>query len=106
MKNFENNNNVWNDLIKLGDMIGAGLADEPDGKWIRREYRKTAKSLGIIPKRVTRVAAINSAVSELLENDSSCSECGGVKIQTRSGSLRLICKSCGVKYQLKVRKND
>lgn len=26
-------------LVKLGDMIGDGLHDEPDGKWITKEYR-------------------------------------------------------------------
>ncbi|MBY6104887.1 hypothetical protein KUW19_00125 [Ferrimonas balearica] len=87
-------------LIKLGDMIGDGLADEPDGKWIRKEYRKVAEALGVIPKRkrATNAEAINERMVERCR-DVPCSKCGGPLKQTRSGSCRAVCQ-CGAKYQL------
>lgn len=35
-------------------MIGDGLADEPGGKWIRKEYNQTLKALGMAPPRKKR----------------------------------------------------
>jgi len=91
---------LHNQLIKLGDMIGDGLADEPDGKWIRREYRKTCKALGYINNAPrTDSNLINERMKQRLAQV-KCKKCNGELKQTRSGSMRGQCKNCGAKYQL------
>ncbi|KNX80647.1 hypothetical protein DA83_16080 [Pseudomonas sp. 250J] len=90
------------DLIKLGDMIGDGLADEPDGAWIRRDYKRVAKALGHGMPRRNNSAAINAAVARFLEGN-KC-PCGGPLKQTRSGALRVMCGSCCRTIQLKATK--
>ena len=86
-------------LIKLGDMMGDGLHHEPGGKWIEREYRKVCKALGIIKSRPRRTNEINDRMAQRVA-DFSCGKCGGVLKQTRSGSKRAACQSCGAKWQL------
>jgi len=39
----DNNEHLLAQLVKLGDMMGDGLHNEPDGKWIEREYRSGTK---------------------------------------------------------------
>ena len=85
-------------LIKLGDMIGDGLADEPDGKWIRKEYAKVAKALGYGPDRTAMRSAINKAMMKRC-SDVVCGHCGEKLVQTRAGSKRAICPN-GHKWQL------
>lgn len=79
--------------------MGDGLHLEPDGKWISKEYRQTAKALGLLPKRTTNVDGINRAVLAALPNH-KC-KCGGELKQTRSGSKRVKCIVCDAKYQLR-----
>ncbi|WP_218169593.1 hypothetical protein [Pseudomonas gingeri] len=91
-------------LVRLGDMIGDGMADEPDGAWIKKEYREVCKSLGYVkarPRR-NRGPAINAAVAKYLET-ARC-ECGGQLVQSRSGSKRVDCIACRKRYQLKAAK--
>lgn len=76
-------------LVRLGDMIGDGLADEPGGKWIRKEYAKIAKQLGYGPDRAQQIKAINQAMMKRC-NEVSCGKCNGKLVQTRSGSKRAI----------------
>lgn len=89
-------------LVKLGDMMGDGLHLEPDGKWISKEYRQTAKALGLLPKRTTNVDGINKAVANSLSQH-KC-KCGGELKQTRSGSKRVQCVLCDARYELKFKK--
>lgn len=89
-------------LVRLGDMIGDGMADEPDGTWIRKEYRQVCKELGYGHPRRNNGAAIDIAVAKHLET-ARC-ECGGRFKQSRSGSMRVHCAACTKRYQLKVRK--
>jgi hypothetical protein len=84
-------------LIKLGDMMGDGLHHESDGKWISREYTKTLRALGMMPKKNNDV--LNKRMSERTESV-SCGKCQGQLKQTRSGSKRAICDGCGAKWQL------
>lgn len=88
------------DLIKLGDMMGDGLHEEPDGKWIVREYRKTMRALGLMPTkpRKNNSAAINERMKQRVK-EVCCEKCGGTLKQTRSGSKRAVCE-CGIKYIL------
>lgn len=90
-------------LVKLGDMIGDGLADEPGGGWINREYKKTLIALGYMPK----IKRDNSEVDRLMAKRvifCICTQCQGSLKQTRSGSMRASCIDCGAKHQLLKRK--
>ena len=97
----ETKDNLHNKLIRLGDMMGDGLHHEPGGKWISREYRQTCIALGIIenPKRRNNSAAIDERMQQRVA-DVPCGECGGILRQTRSGSKRALCQSCGSKWAL------
>lgn len=89
-------------LVQLGDMIGDGLADEPGGAWIRREYRAVCRRLGIaMPRRRRRTdpAEVNAHMARRIAAV-KCPACAGVFKQTRSGSCRAICQGCGAKYRL------
>jgi len=97
------------DLVKLGDMMGDGLHLESDGKWISREYKKILKALGMLPKkkispeemakRKSKSEAINKRMQERI-SQTPCGKCNGALKQTRIGSKRAICESCGGKWQL------
>ena len=91
--------NLHNQLIKLGDMMGDGLHHEPDGKWISQEYKKVAKALGYGPQKRNNTEAINERMKQRCI-DVKCGKCEGNLEQTRSGSKRATCKSCGAKWQL------
>lgn len=86
-------------LIKLGDMIGDGLHHEPDGKWITQEYKQTLKMLGMSPPRKNNSERINQAMKQRVI-DVPCGKCSGKLKQTRSGSKRAVCESCGSKWGL------
>lgn len=90
---------LHNQLVKLGDMMGDGLHHEPDGKWINREYKQTLKALGMLPKKANNSEVINARMIERV-NDVPCGKCQGKLKQTRSGSKRAVCISCGGKWQL------
>lgn len=87
-------------LVKLGDMMGDGLHHEPDGKWIVKEYNRTLKALGISKPRSNNAEAINKSMQKAV-GESKCTKCGGNLRQTRSGSLRALCESCGQRFQFK-----
>lgn len=88
-----------NQLIKLGDMIGDGLHHEADGEWISREYSRICRILypDMFPKK--DFTQRNNAVAKWCENH-KCLRCEGELKQTKSGSLRVVCKSCNTKFQL------
>lgn len=90
-------------LVKLGDMIGDGLADEPGGAWINKEYKSVLRQPGIIPKRKVNKAHIDGLMKSRVVSV-SCKFCGGKLKQTRSGSMRASCVQCGAKFQLLKRK--
>lgn len=96
----ETKEHLHQQLIKLGDMMGDGLHHEPGGKWINREYKKVCRALGYIPTKKRDIDGINKRVSDCIANN-SCKKCSGDLKQTRSGSYRVACVSCGSKYQLK-----
>lgn len=93
---------LYQQLIKLGDMMGDGFHLEPDGKWIEKEYKRIAKELGLIPKRKNCNEEINGFMQKRIACE-KCS-CGGELKQTRSGSFIALCKECGQKYKLGCRK--
>lgn len=93
---------LYRQLEKLGEMMGDGLHLEPDGKWIEKEYKKIAKQLGLIPKRKINTEYINLVVENGLKT-LKC-DCGGTLKQTRKGSFNVKCEYCGHKYKIKRRK--
>lgn len=93
---------LLNQLVKLGDMMGDGLHNEPDGKWIEREYRKVCEQLGIIKQTPKSNDNIDKYMAERC-NIEKC-ECGGALKQSRKGSLVAKCVSCQSKYRLGKRK--
>jgi hypothetical protein len=106
----QNNDFLWRQFCKLGEMIGDGLHYEPDGKWISQEYRKLAKIL--LPytkeerqlKSTLKVDSINSQMKKLLE-EKKCS-CGGALRQSRSGAKVAYCQTCNARYKARVRKGS
>lgn len=105
----KNNEFVWQQFCRLGEMIGDGLHYEDP--WISKEYSRLQKIL--IPetkeekeyKRKIRKAkneSINKQVAERLLID-KCS-CGSELKQTRSGSKTVICIKCGLKYKYSSKK--
>lgn len=104
----ENNDFLWNQFIKLGEMIGDGLHyEEP---WISKEYRKLAKIL--LPPteeekqwKKERLEKLDSQVKERLQKD-NCAKCGSKLKQTRKGSKTVICtnEECKARYIYKTKK--
>jgi hypothetical protein len=90
------NQHLWNQFIRLGDMMGDGLHHEPDGKWISKEYRKLA--IILMPDyrkeeraamRKVKAASIDVQMAKLIEQK-KCN-CGGTlqqkKIRNKGGIL-------------------
>lgn len=103
-----NNEQLWSQFCKLGEMMGDGLHYEPDGKWIAKEYRKLAKIL--IPeirqreaiKRKLKIVSIDTQMAKLLENK-KC-DCGGNLKQARSGVKVAYCETCNARYASRYKK--
>lgn len=91
---------LLNNLVRLGDMMGDGLHNEPGGAWIKREYEKTLKHLGIVKPKTTE-----SIDKFMLERcDKVKCTCGGTLKQVRKGTFIAKCMVCGEKYRLGQRK--
>lgn len=91
--------NALQRLVKLGDMMGDGLHNEPGGEWITKEYRNAMKQAGIAPPRQrSDPASINEFMARRVTTE-KCT-CGGSLAQTRSGSFRAKCAACEKVWQL------
>lgn len=90
-------------LVKLGDMLGDGLADEPGGREILREYKAVARQLGYGPSQEMRRARIDAAMEKAVQVQ-RC-KCGGALVQTRKGALRAQCVLCKQRYQFSQKSN-
>jgi hypothetical protein len=97
----------WRRFCALGEMIGDGLHNEPDGKWISKEYKALSKIL--IPNigrkkskyRQQMNLQIDESMKKLLEHK-KC-ECGGLLVQSRSGSFVCYCEKCNQRYKAKTK---
>jgi len=90
---------LWSQFCKLGEMMGDGLHNEPDGKWISKEYKRLYKIL--MPEqtainRKLKAEAIDAQMAKLLEGR-KC-DCGGEIKQGRSGSKVAYCKNCNNRF--------
>ncbi len=94
-KTFSDDEFLWSQFCRLGEMMGDGLHYEPDGKWISREYKQTARALGLLPKqkRKTHTKQIDEFMEKRLKTV-NC-ECGGCFTQVRKGSFIGKCNTCG-----------
>lgn len=96
-----NHDHLYDQLDKLGDMMGDGLHHEADGKWIEREYRKISKIL--FPEtfndiRQRKAKNIDEQMSKLLE--AKTSPCCNVTLrQSRKGSKIAYCTKCNKRYK-------
>lgn len=92
--------NLSNQLIKLGDMMSDGLHHEADGKWINKEYGKVLRALHpeiYQEKRRLKAIKINEAIDRLLLTF-ICTKCDGKLKQARSGSKVCYCTVCNARY--------
>ena len=97
---------LYERLVRLGDMMGDGLHHEPGGKWIEKEYEQILIELGIAKpkKRKSNVQKINECMANRLKV-AKCL-CGSELKQSRSGSFIGVCDKCGKQFILgKLRKN-
>lgn len=99
---------MWNNFIRLGEMIGDG-DHEP---WVEKEYKRLLKIL--CPPTEEQKAAkkeirqkrnkmIDTLIAERLEKD-KCNVCTGNLTQTRSGSKVVECIPCKRKYTYTTKK--
>ena len=108
IKKMENDNQfLWGQFCRLGEMMGDGLHYESDGRWISREYKKL--SLILIPElkeqykaqRIKKNESRDIKMAALLQN--FICMCGNKCTQIRSGSLTVKCLQCGRKYKAKAK---
>lgn len=99
-KTFTGDEFLWSQFCRLGEMIGDGLADEPDGKWISREYKQTAIALGLLSKQKRKTHT--KQIDEFMEKRVKAvkCECGGSFTQVRKGSFIGKCNACGKRVVL------
>lgn len=103
----EENQFLWRQFCRLGEMMGDGLHHEPDGKWIEREYKHLARIL--IPelktqdkeRRKLKALNIDEQMQKLLL-ERKCS-CGGTLKQSRSGSKVCYCTECNARYKARTK---
>lgn len=94
---------LYQQLVRLGDMMGDGLHLEPDGKWIEKDYTNICIMLGLIKEAKKRDS---KSIDEFMKDrvtEVKCS-CGGDLKQSRKGSFIGVCIDCGKKYKLGVKK--
>lgn len=97
---------LYSQLIKLGDMMGDGLHLEPDGKWISKEYRKVTKALGLNtpvkrrPRTAEQITEIDTRMAQRVI-ECECPLCKKASLkQIRSGSMKAKCTICSRGYTL------
>lgn len=94
---------LWDQFARLGEMIGDGLHNEPDGKWITKDYNRLSRIL--LPDmhkrlRMQKREAMDKQMAELLVKFKCNKEgCGGDLIQTRKGCKTAVCVKCGAGYK-------
>lgn len=104
----KNNDFMWRQFVKLGDMMGDGLHLEPDGKWITKEYNRLSRILN--PEiyqdiRKRKADAVNTRMAELLQSH-KCTKCNGELKQSRKGSKVCYCTNCGIRYKASAKPNN
>lgn len=104
----ENDQLLWRQFERLGEMIGDGLHYESDGKWITKEYKKLSHIL--IPelkeeekeRRKHKANHIDEQMKSLMEIR-KCN-CGGTLVQKRKGTKVCYCSICDTRYVARAKK--
>lgn len=89
-------------LERLGDMMGNEEHHEEGGEWIEKEYKMTFYTLYPEMRPKKDFSTRDNAISKWCESN-RCRRCGGELKQTKKGSLRVVCKNCKTKYQLRIK---
>lgn len=96
-KTFSDDDFLWSQFIKLGEMLGDGDCDA----WVGKEYKRVAKALGLVKSKPRKNNS--KQINEFMEKritQINCSKCGGELKQSRKGSFVGICTNCGAKFIL------
>ena len=100
---------LYNQLDKCGQMIAEDDEWGETRKELNREYRRICKALAKLEpdkwKDIPMFRKPSEKYDEKVANfckEHKCPKCGGEVKQSRSGSLRVVCVSCGAKFQLKI----
>lgn len=102
----------WEQFARLGEMIGDGLHNEPDGKWISKEYKRLMLLLNpdikqsLADQRKAKNERIDNQILKLIATR-KCTQkdCGGQLYQSRSGSKIMFCSKCKARYKAISSKN-
>lgn len=96
-KTFDDNEFLWSQFIRLGEMLGDGDCDA----WVGKEYKQIAIQLGLIKCKPRKNNS--KQIDEFMEKritQARCNKCNGELRQSRKGSLFGICTNCGTKFIL------
>lgn len=101
------NEHEWNQFCRLGEMIGDGLHNEPDGKWIIKEYKRLMLLLNpdikesLAKKKKEKNEIINNQILKIIAtNKCRQKDCDGQLYQIRSGSKIIYCSKCNARYKV------
>lgn len=102
----------WDQFCKLGEMIGDGLHNEPDGKWISKEYRRLMLLLNpdikqlLANQRKEKNERIDNQILKIIATIKCKKEdCNGQLYQSKSGSKIMTCSKCLARYKPVASKN-
>lgn len=96
-KTFDDNEFLWSQFIRLGEMLGDGDCDS----WVGKEYKRVARQLGLVKNkpRKNNSKQIDEFMEKRIEQV-NCSKCNGKLKQSRKGSFVGVCINCGAKFTL------
>ena len=96
-KTFDDNEFLWSQFIRLGEMLGDGDCDA----WVGKEYKRISRQLGLIKRKPRKNHS--PQIDEFMEKritQVKCAKCNGELKQSRKGSFVGICTNCGAKFTL------
>lgn len=96
-KTFDDNEFLWSQLIRLGEMLGDGDCDA----WVGKEYKRISRQLGLIKRKPRKNNS--KQIDEFMEKritQVKCAKCNGELKQSRKGSFVSVCVDCGAKFTL------
>ena len=105
-KTFDDDEFLWSQFIRLGEMLGDGDCDHKNSSssndaWVGKEYKRVARQLGLIKNKPRKNNS--KQIDEFMEKrivQVKCHKCNGELKQSRKGSLVGICVNCGAKFTL------
>lgn len=98
---------LWRQFCRLGEMMGDGLHHEAGGRWISCEYKRLSRILMpdvFAEMRKNKADAVDVQMDKLIKTV-KCKKCGGDLRQSRKGSKVAYCNDCNTRY-VGVKKKD